>query len=42
MEEIAGVVVCTSNVVKIKEHLLFCGEFSILCIEDRAAVDPVA
>ena len=41
LAEIAGVVVWTSNVVKIKEHLLFYGEFSILRIEDRLAVDPV-
>ena len=33
MAEIEGVVVCTSRVVKMKEHLRFCGEFSILCIE---------
>ena len=29
------VVVCTSGVVKIREHLPFCREFSILFIEDR-------
>ena len=28
-------VICTSRVAKIKEHLPFCKEFSILCIEDR-------
>ena len=41
LAEIAGAVVCTSNVVKIKEHLLFYGKFTILCIEDGLAVDPV-
>ena len=39
--EIAGVVACTSRVVKMKEHLSFCREFSLLCIEDRVAVDHV-
>ena len=34
-----GVVVCKSMVVKIKEHLQFRKEFSILCIENRVAVD---
>ena len=33
------VVVCTSRVVKMKEHLSFCGEFNLFCIEDRAAVE---
>ena len=39
-----GVVVGRSRVVEIKEHLLFCREFSILCIEfvlNRVAVDRV-
>ena len=39
--EIVGVVVYTSRVVKMKEHLPFCREFSILCIEDRVVVDRV-
>ena len=34
-------VVCTSSVVKIKEYLPFCREFSISCIEDRVVVDRV-
>ena len=37
--DIVGVVVCTSRVEKMKEHLPFCREFSILCIEDRVAVN---
>ena len=37
MVEIVEVVVCTIRVMKIKEHLLFFSEFSILCIGDRAA-----
>ena len=39
--EILGVVVCTSRVVKMKEHLPFRKEFSIFCIENRIVVDPV-
>ena len=35
-------VVCTSKVVKMKEHLRFSKKFGILCIEDRVAVDRVA
>ena len=35
------VVICTSKVVKMKEHLPYCREFSIICIEDRVAVDCV-
>ena len=36
------VVVCTaSRVVKMKEHLSFCRESSILCVEDRVVVDRV-
>ena len=31
--EIVGVVVCTSKVVEMKEHLLFRKEFSIFCIK---------
>ena len=41
MVEIVEVVVCTIRVMKIKEHLLFYREFSILCIGDRAVVDRV-
>ena len=41
MAEIGVVVIYTSRVVKIKEHLPFCRKFSILCIEDRVAVDRV-
>ena len=39
--EIVGVVVCASRVLKMKEHLLFRKEFSILCIENRVVVDHV-
>ena len=38
---VAVVVVYTSGVVKMKEHLPFCGKFSMLCIKDRVAVDRV-
>ena len=34
-------VVCTGRVVKMKEHLPFCKELSIRCIEDRVVVDSV-
>ena len=40
MVDIVGVVVRTCRVVKMKEHLLICREFSILYIEDRV-VDRV-
>ena len=39
--EIVALVVCISRVVKMKEHLPVCREFSILCIEERAVVDHV-
>ena len=39
--EIVALVACTSRVVKMKEHLPFCREFSILCIEDRVVADHV-
>ena len=39
--EIIALVVCSSRVVKMMEHLPFCREFSILCIEDRVVVDHV-
>ena len=32
---------CTSRVVKMKEYLPFCREFSLFCIEDRFAVAQV-
>ena len=32
--EIVGVVLYTSKVLKIKEHVLFCREFSTICIEN--------
>ena len=35
-------VVYTSRVVKMKEHLPFCKEFSILCIEDIVVVHSVS
>ena len=37
--EIVGLVTCASKVVKVKEHLPFCRESSILCTEDRVVVD---
>ena len=37
--EILGVVVCTSRVVKMKKHLPFGRELSILCIEDRVVLN---
>ena len=37
--EIVGVVTYTSKVVKMKEHLPFGRESSILCTEDRVVVD---
>ena len=40
--DIVALVVCTSSVVKMKEHLPFCREFGILCIEDGFAVNHVA
>ena len=39
--EIVGVVVCTSRIVKMKEQLSFCKEFSILCNEYRVIVGHV-
>ena len=35
------VVVCKSRVVKMKKHLPFCREVSILCIKDRVVVDRI-
>ena len=34
-------VVFTSRVVNMKEHLPLCKEFNILCIEDRVVVNRV-
>ena len=34
MVDIVALVARTSNVVKMKEHLPFCREFDVLCIED--------
>ena len=39
MVEIAGVVLCTRRIVRMKENLLFCTEFSIVCIEGRVFVE---
>ena len=39
--KIVEVVVSTSRIVKMKEHLPFRKEFSILCIENRVVVDRV-
>ena len=36
--KIVRMVTCRSSVVKIKEHLSICREFSTLCIEDRACL----
>ena len=41
MVEIVAVVVCISRVGKMKKHLPFCREFSILGIEDRVVVNHV-
>ena len=35
-------VASTSRVVKMKEHLVFCREFSILCVEDGGVVDRLS
>ena len=32
---------CTNRALKMKEHLPFCREFSVLCIEDRVVVEGV-
>ena len=42
MVEIAAFVVFTRWVVKMKEQLLFCREFSILCIEIGPIVNHAA
>ena len=39
--EIVALVVSTSSVVKMKEHLPLCREFRILCIKGRDVVDHV-
>ena len=39
--EVVGVVVCTSRVVKMRENLRFCKEFSIFYMEDTVSVDRV-
>ena len=39
--KIVGVIVCTKGVVKIRELLSCCREFSILFIEDRVVFDHV-
>ena len=39
--DIVALVVCTSSVVKMKEHLPFFKEFGILCIEDGVVVGHV-
>ena len=39
--ETVGLVGCTNRVVKMKEHLLFRKEFSILCIENKVVFDCV-
>ena len=38
---IVGVVACTNQAVKKKEHMPFCREFKTLCIEYRVAVDRI-
>ena len=42
MVEIVRMVVYTSRAGKMKKHLPFCREFSILYIEDRIVIDAVA
>ena len=37
--EILGVVVRIRRVVKMNEHLPFCTEFSVFCVEDRVVVN---
>ena len=37
--DIVMVVVCTSEVVKMKEYLLFCRELSTLCSEENVFVE---
>ena len=39
--ETEGVVGCTNRVVKMKEHLLFRKEFSMLCTENKVVFDCV-
>ena len=39
--EIVRVILCTRKVVKMKEHLPFRKDFSILGIENRVVVDQV-
>ena len=39
--EVVGVVACTSRVVKMRENLRFCKEFSIFYMEDTVSVDRV-
>ena len=41
LNDIVGVDVCTSRVLKLKEHPQFCSEFSMFSIEDRVSVDLV-
>ena len=33
--DIVALIICTSRVVNMKEYLAFCGEFSILYIEEK-------
>ena len=35
-------VVCTNRALKMKKHLPFCREFSVLCIEDRAFLNVLS
>ena len=39
--DIVRIIVCTSRVVKMKEHLPFRKKFSILGIENRVVVDQI-
>ena len=34
-------IVCTKRALKMKEHLPFYRDFSVLCIEDRVVVERV-
>ena len=41
MVNIVEMVVCTSRVLRMKEHLPFFREFNIPCVENRVNVDRV-
>ena len=39
--EIVALMACTLTFLKMKEHLPFCRETNVFCIEDRVTVDHV-